>query len=206
MKTWNMIAMLICGCMLINCGCAPKAQMAPETATGLVELRHALATGKICMERAIEALEDVSQSPRANTQIQIELFAREMAALDAEAARIRGIDNRIQAAAETHFAAWETEIKNVRNPKIAAVGEQRHKKTRETMEGIRSKMHDASIAVRPLMSNLQDINNYLAKDKTAEAVQGMRQSIEDTLKMKTNSINKIDAVIAYIDDVTRSVQ
>lgn len=206
MKTWNVIAFVMCGCVLINCGCAPKAQMTPETATGLVELRHALATGKLYTERTLEALEDLSQNPRSNTQQQIDLFTREMAALDAEAVRIRGINERIQAAAEVHFATWEAEIKNVKNPDIAAAGEARHKKTRETLESIRNKMQDASQVTRQLLSNLQDINRYLKQDKTAEGVQSMNQSIRETLNMKTNAMNKMNEIIEYIDNVTRSVQ
>lgn len=206
MKTGIVTALTVCGIMMICSGCATKAQMAPETATGLVELRHALATGKLYMERTIEALEDLEQNPRSNTQQQIELFTREMASLDAEAARIRGIDSRIQSAAETHFSAWEKELKQVQNPDIAAAAEARHKKTRETLEGIRSKMHDASVVIRPLMSNLQDINRTLAQDKTAEAVQTMKEPIRETLKKKADAMKKLNEVIDYIDTVTHSVQ
>ena len=66
-------------------GCSmTKAQLPPQTATSLVDLRHALASGKVHIERTSSALRDLSGNPRSNTARQVQLVGKEMAELEAE--------------------------------------------------------------------------------------------------------------------------
>lgn len=207
MKNLRMIGVLLLGCAVLGTGCATTgAQLSPQTATSLVELRHALAGGKAQLERTSETLRDLVKNPRLNTERQIALFTEDMVRLENEAQRIRDINTDMQAKSEAYFETWRNELEGIENPKIAAAGRKRKKASLETMQAVRQKLDEAKETLSPFMSNLRDINRYLQQDQTVDGVTALTPIIEKTLKMEKNAIKQLDAVIAEVDNVTKSVK
>jgi hypothetical protein len=207
MKTLTVVGTLLISSLIFASGCATtRAQLSPQTATSLVDLRHALSSGKIHLERTSQALRDLVDNPRSNTQRQIDLFIDEMADLEVEAQRIRDINTRMQARAAEHIEAWDKEVAGIENPEIARAAKSRQEETHATMEAIRAKLDDAKEVLSPYMSNLRDTERYLRQDQTVDGVLSLTPIIRKTLSMQSRAMRQLDGIIAHIDDVTRSVE
>jgi septation ring formation regulator EzrA len=186
-------------------GCA-QLELTPQVATSLVELRHELAGAKMQLGTVTAALADLQKNPRLNTAQQVQTFHREMGTLEERITRIRDINTRVQAQSDEYFKAWSGEVNKINNPTIAATGKEREQRSREVVEAIRAKLDAARRAVSPFMSDLRDIDRYLQRDQTSQAVEALRSVMQQTLAGKEGAAREVDGVIAEIDRATSSVQ
>lgn len=186
-------------------GCAP-AQLSPHVARTMVDLRQDLVLGKTKVESTTATLTDLMKNPRLNTERQISFYQKEMSDLEQVAQRVRDTHTAMQANSSEYFKKWEGELGQIQNKEIAAAGAGRREASMKAVETVREKLDDAKEALAPFMSNLRDISRYLKQDQTAEAVTAIKPVIQKTLNQKQTALQKVDAVIAEIDRITRSVQ
>ena len=186
-------------------GCAP-AQLSPQVARSMVDLRQDLTLGKTKIESAASILTDLMKNPRGNTARQIELYQKEMACLEEIAQRVRDTHTRMEVKSDEYFQTWEKELGQIQNKDIAAAGAQRKQASLKAMETVRDKLDAAKGVFSPFISNLRDISRYLKNDETADAVTAVTPVIRKTLAQKQASIKSIDDVITAIDQVTKTSQ
>lgn len=201
------LLVLVCGCVL-SCavGCAPRVELTPQVAMSLVDLRHELAGGKMQLETVAVSLADLKQNPRLNTERQIQLLHREMETFEQRVQRIRDINTDVQAQSDRYFKAWADEMAAIKNPEIAAAGRDREQRSRAVLETIRAKLDELRQTVSPFVSDLRDMDRYLQRDQTAQAVEALRPVMQRTLDSKASAMRKVDEVIADIDRATSGVQ
>ncbi len=192
--------------MVLAVGCAPRVELTPQVATSLVDLRHEMAAGKAQIESVTASLADLAKNPRLNTGRQIQLLHQEMVTLEDRVSRVREINTRVQAQSDEYFRAWSGELKDIKNPDVAAAGSERQARSREVLEAIRAKLEEVKQSVSPFMSDLRDIDRYLQRDQTAQATEALVPVIKKTLGNKESAMRKIDEMIAAIDRATSSVQ
>lgn len=205
--TWRspLLPGLVAAVLVSVAGCAP-AQLSPQVARTMVDLRQDLVLGKTKVDSTTATLSDLMKNPRLNTERQISFYQKEMNDLEQVAQRVRDTHTAMQANSNEYFRKWEGEIGQIQNQEIAAAGAARREASMKAVETVRQKLDDAKDALAPFMSNLRDIGRYFRQDQTADAVAAVKPVVQKTLSQKEAALRKVDEVIAEIDRITKSVQ
>jgi hypothetical protein len=198
----GLVALLLSGAA----GCASTPQLSPHVARKMVDLRQDLVVGKTKIDSTTATLSDIMKNPRLNTERQIAFFQKEMGEMEQVAQRIRDTHTQMQAKSDQYLQEWDKELGQIQNKEIASAGAQRKEVSAKAVDGVRQKLEDAKQVLAPFMSNMRDISRYFKQDQTADAVAAVKPVIQKTLSQKQEALRQLDAVIAEIDRITKSVE
>ncbi|UCG32990.1 MAG: hypothetical protein JSU68_15165 [Phycisphaerales bacterium] len=205
MKYIKKIQMLLVACVLPAIGCA-QAQLSPEVARSMVQVRRDLSNTKAQLERTSATLRDIEKNPRLNTEQQIGFFREEMVKLEQAIQQVRDVRMDMETKSEEYFEAWGAEMGKMEDQQLAAAAKARRDASMQAVKAVQAKLEEVSTTGSPLMSGLRDLDRYFEHDETAEGAQAAVPTIQRTLGLKDPVIWKIDEAIAQIDQVTQSVE
>lgn len=207
MKQIKIVRMLMLGCIVMTAvGCATPPQLDPEVARSMVELRRDLSSTRAQLERTTATLTDIAKNPRMNTSQQIGFFDEEMKKLEESIQLVRDIATHMETHTEQYFKAWNEEMGKMQDQQLAAAAEGRSAVSRQAVESVKEKLQALKDEGAPMMSGLRDLQRYFKSDRTADGAHAAVPTIQKTVAMKSRVSSKLDAVIAQIDSVTKTVE
>jgi molecular chaperone GrpE (heat shock protein) len=98
----------------------------------------------------------------------------------ADEARKRADDMR--ANTEAYTAQWQKEFAKISDEEVRRMSEQRVAAAKAEFERVRSAAAEVKAAYAPYRQGLQDVQQYLANDLTAEGVRTIQPKAEDTIR------------------------
>jgi hypothetical protein len=205
MKQFKRLQMLLVLCALPVVGCV-QAQLSPEVARSMVQLRRDLSNTSAQLERTTSTLADIARNPRLNTEQQVGFYREELVKLEQTNQVVRDVAMQMETNAEQYFKTWAADMGEVQDAQLAAAAKARSEASVEAVNAVKARLEEIKRVGAPLMSGLRDLDRYFKNDKTAEGAQAAVPTIKKTLALEGPVISKVDAAIAQIDQITKSVE
>ncbi|GEM_PF-3216732 len=174
----GLIALTVTGCSTFQRDRGPSAtRPVGGKSMELLELRDDVRTTRVSLDRTVEALNRVPQSPSARESYTA--FDAELTAFNKNARSTMQNTAEVRERGRELFTEWSAETQNINNPEIRTAAEER----RTTLERQYNALHDPMITARRDLANvrsdLRDIQKALALDLTNDGVQAVRPSIDE---------------------------
>jgi hypothetical protein len=106
---------------------------------------------------------------------------------------------------QAYFKQWETELSQVNNPEIRTLAEQRKAELKATFESIRTYSEPLKAQFDPWMSNLKDLDKYLANDLTIAGVEMAKPLFKKTTNDGLEVQKSMDALIAELNTLAATI-
>jgi hypothetical protein len=184
-------------------GCGNKGQPARESTRAiqsLADTRKALVSAKSQVESTLTAMNNLSGTGNLKTN-----FSRFTSAVDkteSDAARARKRAEEMRDSATQYISRWETEMQQVSNPELRASAAERRARVQSNFDDIQRTARETRDAYQPFMQDLQDVRKTLKVDLTPNGVQTVRPVMDKANADGRNLIQRLDALIAELDEVT----
>jgi chromosome segregation ATPase len=194
------VSALLAGCGSDSGGRTAQSKQAIDSLRGT---RQELASAKTEVQQANASLDKLASG--GNLEQSYQQYTRQVAELKAsgERARARGQDMRNRT--RQYVAAWQKEMDQISSPELRAGAAQRRAKVQANFDQISSTARATGDAYRPYLQNLQEIQRALANDLTPAGIDAARPAIEKAKAQGDAVQQRIDALIAELDDVGGSM-
>jgi hypothetical protein len=171
---------------------------------GIVSLQEEIGKGKTQLQTTIASLEAVVASAGSDAKSKSSEFAKNMAALDAQAAAIKAKADDMRARGTAYFKAWEDQLATVATPSIKEAAEKRRDQLTKNYEGVTVAFEAARDASKPLISDLKDVQKMLDTDLSADSVKALAdpvarikadgKTLGEKLDQAIQALNKVGAI------------
>ena len=205
-KVATMLVALGAGAALFSgCGTTAGYKQADKTGAGIAEFREEIVNGKKAVDATMQSLSEVAASATTNPRKAFEKFRDNVAGLESTAAKVRSRAESMKEKGQAYFKQWEQELATVSNPEIRSLAEQRKAKLQETFDSIRKYSEPLKVQFAPWMSNLKDLEKYLANDLTIAGVEAAKGLFTKTTSEGLEVQKSMDALVAELNTVAATI-
>ena len=193
---------VMAGVLLTGCSSDNKDGQSPESkkaATGLKDTRTELVKAKKEVNDAIMALDKLQTGP--NVQQSYKEYKTAVKDVKAAGDKARTRAQAMRDNARAYVAKWEKEMDNVTNAELRAGAADRRNRVKANYDEILDVGRSVRDAYQPFLKGLQDIEKALASDLTAGGVSSAGLAINKTKTDGTTLNQRIDELIAKLDEV-----
>lgn len=174
----GLIALTLSGCNTFQRDRGPSAtRPVGGKSMELLELRDDVRATRVSLDRTVEALNRVPDSPSARESYTA--FDAELATFNKNARSTMQNTAEVRERGRDLFSEWSAETQNINNPEIRTAAEER----RTTLERQYNSLQDPIITARrdlsAVRSDLRDIQRALALDLTNDGVRSVKSSIDE---------------------------
>lgn len=207
MKTKNIILNLFAlTAAAVLSGCATSGyQQADKAGQGIANFRDAIVNGKQAIDVTVKALDQVAVTANTDPRKAFEQYSKSVAGLESAAARARECSADVKAQGKAYFARWEKDLAEVKNEDIRKLALQRKAKLQETFESIRRYTEPIKAQFDPWMSDLKDLQKYLANDLTIQGVDAAKGLFVKTQAGGMEVQKSMDALVNELNTVAATI-
>ena len=191
--------------LLSGCGTTSGYKQADKTGAGIAEFREEIVNGKKAVDATMQSLSEIAASATTNPRKAFEKFQDNVAKLESTAAKVRSRAESMKEKGQAYFKQWEQELATVSNPEIRSLAEQRKAKLQETFDSIRKYSEPLKLQFAPWMSNLKDLEKYLANDLTIAGVEAAKGLFTKTTNEGLEVQKSMDALVAELNTVAATI-
>jgi len=202
-----MITLVAAGSALLLSGCGTTAnyKQADKTGAGIAEFRDEILKGKAAIDATMKSLGDVAANAATDPRPAFEQFSKDVANLESTAEKIRKRAQSMREQGQSYFKQWEAELAQVNNPEIRALAESRKAKLQETFENVRKFSEPLKAQFDPWMSNLKDLQKYLANDLTIAGVEAAKDLFTKTTEGGLEVQKSMDGLVAELNTISATL-
>lgn len=183
-------------------GCATTGPKLAEKATSSMrDTKDELVLTKDQVKATMTSLNTLVGQPGTDLGTQYKQFVRAVKNTEKRATGLRKQTERMNAQSGSYFDTWQTELETIQNPDIRKRSEERRAKAFDSYKKIDTAMQAANESLVPFISDLQDIQRYLANDLTAQGIAAISDVVKKTGTNAETVEKQLDAAIAEIDRV-----
>ena len=153
----------------------------------------------------MKSLDQVAASATTNPRKAFEHYSKNVANLEAAAAKARARCQDVKDQGKAYFAQWEKQLAEVNNPEIRALAEQRKAKLQETFNRIRQVAEPLKTQFDPWMSDLKDLQKYLANDLTIAGVDAAKPLFAKTQGEGLEVQKSMDALVSELNTIAATI-
>jgi len=191
--------------VLLGTGCSSdsggRSAESQKTAVSLKDTRQELVKAKTEVNDATAALDRLS-AQGGNLEQSFKQYTVAVKDVQASGDRARARAQAMRENARQYVAKWEKEMNQVTSPELRAGAAERRQRVKDSFDGIVSTGRSVRDAYQPFLKDLQDIHLALANDLTPGGVGAAKAAIDDA-KAEGKTLNeRIDALIAKLDEVS----
>ena len=187
-------------------GCATSGyKQADKTGEGIAEFRDAIVNGKKAIDDTMKSLGQVAASANTDPRKAFEHYSKNVANLESAAGKARKCSQDVKEQGKTYFEQWQKQLADVKNPDIRALAEQRKAKLQETFDNIRQLVEPLKAQFNPWLSDLKDLQKYLANDLTIAGVDAAKPLFAKTQTEGQEVQRSMDALVAELNSVAAAI-
>ena len=191
--------------LLSGCGTTKGYKQADKTGVGIAEFRDEITKGKTAIDATMKSLSDVAATANTDPRKAFKQFSEDVADLQSSAEKIKARAQAMKDQGQAYFKQWEAELNQVNNPEIRTLAEQRRAKLQETFESIRKVTEPLKAQFAPWMSDLKDLEKYLANDLTIAGVDAAKPLFTKTTEGGLEVQKSMDAVVAELNTLAATI-
>ncbi len=203
-QTLALIAIAGTACLLAGCKSANYKQ-ADKTGEGIATYRAEILNGKKAIDQTMTSLDQVSTTAATDPRKAYEQYSKSVANLESTANKVRKRSQDMQEQGKAYFVAWEQQLAQVKNPEIQQLATQRKAKLNEAFDNIKSVAEPLKTKFEPWMSDLKDLQTYLANDLTVNGIDAAKSLFKKTRDGGMEVQKSMDAVVAELNAISAAI-
>ena len=208
MKTNNIIltlTTLAAAALLAGCGTPSGYKQADKTGEGIADFRAEIGKGKQAIDAAMKSLDQIALTATTDPRKAFEQYSKSVANLESTAAKARKRSQDMKEQGKAYFAQWEKQMAEVKNAEIRNLAAARKAKLQETFDTIAKVAGPLKSQFDPWMSDLKDLEKYLANDLTIAGVDAAKSLIAKTEDEGRDVQKSMDALVAELNTVAATI-
>ncbi len=167
-------AVVVSATLVTGCASANYNKSA-GTAAALSESSAMIDKGGSQIDDALNALNDLVAHPQPDLRAQYQAYSVAVDALDNTAKDVAHKNTAMKEQGTAYFAEWDSENATMRNENIRQRSEARQAEVASHFVRIGQQYKAARIAFAPFMSDLRDVQKFLANDLTAGGLAAIKE-------------------------------
>jgi len=191
--------------LLSGCSTTKGYKQADKTGEGIAEFRDEIVKGKEAVDATMKSLSDIAATANTDPRKAFEQHTKDVANLEATAAKIRKRGQGMKEQGQTYFKQWEEQLAQVNNPEIRGLAEQRKAQLQESFQSVRKYTEPLKAQFDPWMSNLKDLQKYLSNDLTIAGVEAAKPLFTKTTEEGLEVQKLMDGVVAELNTIAATI-
>ena len=155
------------------------------------------------LDKTQQALASMSKAGAKDLKKRYDSFSSELHDLEEAQNRATTDFHEMKSSGAQYFAAWETSIVQMSNPELKQTSAERRSTLLKDHEELAASLAKIADDLRPFMSDLQDLKEFIGADLSPENIGKATAMIEksqaDTLELK-NKITGVQATLKQFSD------
>ena len=196
---------LAAAALFTGCGSTAGYKQADKTGAGIAEFREEIMKGKKAIDDTMKALDQIAASATTDPRKAFEQYSKNVANLESAAAKARKRSQDMKDQGKAYFAQWEKEMTEVKNEEIRNLAVTRKAKLQETFDSIKKVAEPLRGQFDPWMSDLKDLQKYLANDLTIAGVDAAKSLFAKTRAEGVEVQKSMDALVAELNTVAATI-
>jgi predicted nucleic acid-binding Zn-ribbon protein len=192
------------GWLLVGCKTSGYKQ-ADKTGEGIASFREEILNGKKAIDQTMAALDQVATTAATDPRKAYEQFSKSVSNLESTANKIRKRGQDMREQGKAYFTQWEQQLAQVKNPEIQQLATQRKAKLQEAFDNIKTVAEPLKNQFDPWMSDLKDLQTYLANDLTVTGVDAAKSLFKKAQTGGLEVQKSMDALIAELNSISASI-
>jgi len=192
-------AVLFTGCASAN------YNKAAGTAAALNQSATLVTTGSVQMDRTLAALNDLLANPQPDLRMQFKTFDDSVNDLAAAAQDVAAKTQDMQTQGDAYFTEWDLELAQIHNEDIRTRSESRKAETMAKFAKMHQQYDDTEAAFKPFMSDLHDIQKFLANDLTPAGLAAIKDPAAKATSDAEPLKKSLTSLSAEFDDLGLSL-
>ena len=188
-----------------GCGTTSGYKQADKTGEGIADFREAIVNGKKAIDDTMKSLDQVAVSATSNPRKAFEQYSKNVDKLESAANDARKCSQDMKEQGKAYFAQWEKQMADVKNPDIRNLAMERKTKLQAAFDSIRQLAEPLKAQFDPWMSNLKDLQKYLANDLTIAGVDAAKPLFTKTEAEGREVQKSMDALVAELNTVAAAI-
>lgn len=162
----KLFAVAIAVGIVAGCSSPTGYQKGARTGTALNNAADGITQADAQIERTLVALNDLLARPQPDLRGQFRTFTSEVERLDSMSRRIASQADSMKSRGAAYFDQWSRDIAAIQNEDIRSRSEARKQEVAARFQKIATNYTEVKAAFQPFMSDLRDVQRFLATDLT----------------------------------------
>jgi len=189
------------GTAVLLAACASqKAQISPEVASGLTQVRAQAVQIKQQLSRTTDAARKVSQSSATDLKNSLEILSSSLNSLNSTLAQGSYKVAVAQQEVRKYFDQWAQET-NAMPSDLQQTSQERQAQAAVSFKSLRGSIDNVRTNTWPFINDLNAVDQYLRTDQTQAGIDAVSPRISRTLEVEPVIQRDLDQVIAQIDAI-----
>ncbi len=172
-----------CTAALVAAGCASSGyDKGNKTAANVQSTANRIGVLPAQIDKTLATLKDLIEKPQADLRPQFKQFNADLHEVETTARDIAAARRAMGDQSKEFFAAWDKQIATINSEDIRARSQARKDEVNERMQTIKRSYTEAEVAFRPFMTELKDVQRFLAVDLTAGGLAAIKEPVNRATK------------------------
>ena len=169
----NLFTLIIATGFITGCA-SDNYKKSASTAAALAKSSGMITKGNTFIDKSLASLNNLVSNPNPDLRKQFKAFKASVNDLDSTAKDIASEAEEMKSQGEAYFAKWDKEAAKMRNEDIRNRSEARKNEVASRFGRISQQYDETENAFQPFMSDLRDVQRFLATDLTAGGLAAIR--------------------------------
>lgn len=170
----NLFTLIIATGFITGCASSDNYKKGASTAAALTKSSDMITKGNWFIDESLASLNDLVSNPNPDLRKQFKAFKASVNNLDSTAKDVASQAEEMKSQGVAYFAKWDKEAAKMRNEDIRNRSEDRRNEVASRFGRISQQYDETKTAFQPLMSDLRDVQRFLATDLTAGGLAAIR--------------------------------
>jgi len=192
---------LTLGTAVLLAACASqKAQISPEVASGLTQVRAQAVQIKQQLSRTTESARTLSKSSGSELPSSLDAVSANLDSLDTTLGVTREAVRSVQDQVVAYFYNWDKQTRTM-SEEMQKTSKERQAQAAASFQSLQASIGEVRTGLSQYMYDMSEIVKYLRTDQTPAGLQAVSSRLNDTIAGQPTIQRNLDAVISNIDAI-----
>lgn len=188
-----------------SCKAPANYKQADKTGEGIADFRAEITNLKRDVDNTLKSLDQIAVTANTDPRAAFEKFSKNVTSLSSSADKARKRGKEIREKGQAYFDQWEAQLAQLNNPEVKQLAEKRRTKLRAAFDNIRKIADPLNAKFDAWMSDLKDLQIYLANDLTIAGVDGAKTLFAKTKAEGLDVQKSMDELIAELNTIAAAL-
>jgi len=192
---------LTLGTAVLLAACASqKAQISPEVASGLTQVRAQAVQIKQQLSRTTESARTLSKSSGSELPSSLDAVSANLDSMDSTLGVTRQAVRSVQDQVAAYFYNWDKQTRTM-SEAMQKTSKERQAQAAASFQSLQASIGEVRTGLSQYMYDMSEIVKYLRTDQTPAGLQAVSSRLNDTIAGQPTIQRNLDAVISNIDAI-----
>jgi len=192
---------LTLGTAVLLAACASqKAQISPEVASGLTQVRAQAVQIKQQLSRTTESARTLSKSSGSELPSSLDAVSANLDSMDSTLGVTRQAVRSVQDQVAAYFYNWDKQTRTM-SEEMQKTSKERQAQAAASFQSLQASIGEVRTGLSQYMYDMSEIVKYLRTDQTPAGLQAVSSRLNDTIAGQPTIQRNLDAVISNIDAI-----